>query len=149
MGIDAETHHHHAVATVEEASAVKGGLPGAHTKNLFLRDKKGTQWLVVALHDTDVDLLALAKVLATRGRLSFGSPERLMRSLGVRPGAVSPFGAINDTEGTVTVALDRGLRAFEVWNAHPLDNTMTTAIRGEDMVRFLTETDHPPVWVDL
>jgi Ala-tRNA(Pro) deacylase len=149
MGIEVTTHRHPPVATVEEARSVRGGLPGAHTKNLFLRDKKGGQWLVVALHDRAVDLLALAPKLSARGRLSFGSPERLMRSLAVRPGAVSPFGAINDLDRTVTVVLDRGLAAYEVWNAHPLKNTMTTAIRADDMLRFLNETGHPPVWVDL
>ena len=149
MGIQASTHHHPPVYTVEESRKLKGHLPGAHTKNLFLRDKKGSMWLVVALYDREVNLLALGKKLETRGRLSFGSPERLMRTLGVTPGAVTPFGAINDRGQEVTVALDTGLKDYELWNSHPLDNGMTTTIRGEDMVRFLGETGHAPVWVDL
>lgn len=149
MGIEAVTHAHDPVFTVEQARSIKGGLPGAHTKNLFLRDKKGTEWLVVALHDRDVDLLALAGTLGTRGRLSFGSAERLMRSLGVAPGAVSPFGVVNDHEGRVRVALDHGLRDHELWNSHPLDNALTTTIRADDMLRLLEETGHRPVWVDL
>ena len=149
LGIDVETHTHPPVFTVEQAQALKGDLRGAHTKNLFLRDKKGVMWLVVALHDRPVDLRALGSTLGTSGRLSFGSPERMMRTLGVRPGAVTPFGVVNDTEQAVTVALDTGLKAFELWNAHPLDNTMTTTIRVPDMIRFLDVTGHPPIWVDL
>lgn len=148
-GIEAVTHHHPPVFTVEEAQALKGDLPGAHTKNLFLRDKKGTMWLVVALHDRDVDLRALGPALGARGRLSFGSAERLMRHLGVTPGSVTPFAVVNDHGGAVSVALDAGLGDFDVWNAHPLDNGMTTALPGADLVRFLEMADHPPVWVDL
>lgn len=149
MGVAARLHHHPAVRTVEEAQARKGDLPGAHTKNLFLRDKKGRMWLVVALHDREVDLKALAPVLGARGRLSFGSPERLMRHLGVEPGAVSAFAVLNDPSGEVRVALDAGLRELEIWNAHPLDNRMTVALPGEEVVRFLRAHGHPPVWVDL
>ncbi len=149
LGIEARLHRHPPVRTVEEAQARKGDLPGAHTKNLFLRDKKGRMWLVVALHDRDVDLKALAPVLGARGRLSFGSAERLMRHLGVEPGAVSAFAVLNDRAGEVGVALDEGLRELETWNAHPLDNRLTLALPGSDVVRFLRDHDHPPVWVDL
>ena len=149
LGIDASTHHHAPVFTVEESRALKGHLPGAHTKNLFLRDKKGRMWLVVALYDRPVNLLALGRRLETRGRLSFGSPERLLRTLGVTPGAVTPFGAVNDRKGEVTIALDTGLRQYDLWNSHPLDNAMTTTIRADDMMRFLRETGHEPIWVEL
>lgn len=151
LGIDATTHRHEAVFTVEEAQAAKGDLPGAHTKNLFVRDKKGRMWIVVALHDRGLDLLALSNTLRARGlatgRLSFGSRERLMRFLGLTPGAVSPFALINDHGGKVRIALDEGLRDQEIWNAHPLTNEMTTALRTEDMLRFLDAVDHPPVWI--
>jgi Ala-tRNA(Pro) deacylase len=149
LGIEATTHRHEPVFTVEEAQAIKGDLPGAHTKNLFLRDKKGTMWLVVALHDRDVDLRALATVLRTRGRLSFGSAERLMRYLGVTAGSVTPFALLNDHGGRVSAVLDSGLRAQEIWNAHPLDNAMTTAVARDDMLRFLEAVGHPPQWVEL
>ena len=149
LGIGHATHRHAPVYTVEEAQRLKGDLPGAHTKNLFLRDKKGTMWLVVALYDRDVDLKALGPQVDARGRLSFGSADRLMRYLGVIPGSVTPFAVINDHGGQVSVALDRGLRDQETWNAHPLDNAMTTAVRGEDMLRFLDAMGHPPRWVDL
>ncbi|MEQ9398761.1 MAG: prolyl-tRNA synthetase associated domain-containing protein [Longimicrobiales bacterium] len=149
LEIEATTHRHPPVFTVEEAQALKGDLPGAHTKNLFLRDKKERMWVVVALHDRDVDLRALGPELGARGRLSFGSERRLMRYLGVRPGSVTPFAVVNDHGGRVSVVLDAGLRAFETWNAHPLDNGMTTALSGTDLVRFLEAVDHPPTWVAL
>lgn len=148
LGIEAETHRHPPVFTVEEAKELRGSLPGAHTKNLFLKDKKGPMWLVVCLEDRDVDLKRLAETLGEK-RFSFGSPRRLMARLGVVPGAVTPFGVMNDHEGAVSVALDEGLRRHDVWNFHPLDNAMTTAIRGEHMVRFLEAVAHPPTWVDL
>lgn len=149
LGIEHATHRHAPVFTVEEAQRFKGDLPGAHTKNLFLRDKKGTMWLVVALYDRDVDLKKLAPQVDARGRLSFGSADRLMRYLGVIPGSVTPFAVINDRAGQVRVALDLGLREQEVWNAHPLDNGMTTAVRGDDMLRFLGAMGHEPRWVEL
>lgn len=149
LGIAATTHRHAPVFTVEEAQKLKGDLPGAHTKNLFLRDKKGTMWLVVALFDRAVDLKGLGPRVGARGRLSFGSASRLMRFLGVVPGAVTPFAVLNDHGGAVSVVLDEGLRRQEIWNAHPLDNAMTTAVSGADMVRFLEETNHPPLWVTL
>ena len=111
LDIQATTHHHPPVFTVEEARALKGHLPGAHTKNLFLRDKKGAMWLLVAERDLQVDLRALARTLGVSGRLSFGSERRLTTYLGVVPGAVTPFAVINDREGRVSVALDTGLRS--------------------------------------
>lgn len=149
LGIAHTTHRHAPVFTVEEAQRLKGDLPGAHTKNLFLRDKKGTMWLLVARFDKDVDLHVVGPQVGARGRLSFGSPERLMRYLGVIPGSVTPFSVLNDHGKKVAVALDSGLRQQEVWNAHPLDNAMTTAVSREDLLRFLEVMGHPPVWVDL
>jgi Ala-tRNA(Pro) deacylase len=148
LGIDAETVSHQAVFTVEEAKMHRGDLPGAHTKNLFVRDKKGVMWLVVAIESQPVDLKALAEALGHK-RFSFGSRERLMKYLGVIPGAVTPFGVLNDHGGAVRVALDDALRAHEIWSFHPLDNGMTTTLRGEDMVRFLEAVNHPPHWVKL
>jgi Ala-tRNA(Pro) deacylase len=148
LGIEARTCTHPPVFTVEEAKMLRGELPGAHTKNLFLRDKKGRMWLVVALEDRSVDLGAVAAALGYK-RFSFGSEQRLMRYLGVIPGAVTPFGVFNDVGGAVRVALDTGLRDHDVWNFHPLDNSMTTTLRGDDMVRFLEAVDHAPTWIDL
>lgn len=149
LDIEARTHRHPPVFTVEEAQALKGDLPGAHTKNLFLRDKRGSMWLVTALHDRTVDLKALAPRLGARGRLSFGSEARLMRYLGVTPGSVTPLAVVNDPGCEVAVVLDTGLRAFDVWNAHPLDNGRTTAMSRADLVRFLEAHAHPPTWLDF
>ena len=142
-------HAHPPVFTVEEAKAVRGSIPGCHTKNLFLRNKKEQMWLLVCHQDQGVDLRSLGARLGSRSRLSFGSPRRLMRYLGVVPGAVNPFAVINDVEGAVTVVLDRAILEWDVLNFHPLDNALTTSIRATDFLRFLAEEGHPPVEVDL
>jgi Ala-tRNA(Pro) deacylase len=149
MDIDVETTHHESVFTVEEAKAVRGDLPGCHTKNLFVRNKKQSMWLIVCEQDRTVNLRALGEVLGA-GRLSFGSPRRLMHRLGVEPGSVNPFAIVNDVENVVTVVLERAiLRHDGPLNFHPLDNAMTTAIGVEDFLRFLETEGHPPVLVTL
>ena len=148
LGIEARSIEHPAVYTVEEAKARRGDLPGAHIKNLFLRNKKGVMWLVTCLEDRQIDLKALGERLGA-GRLSFGSAERLMKNLGVIPGAVTPFAVVNDRQGTVSVVLDEALLAHDPVNCHPLVNTMTTAISARDLVRFLESEGHPPRLIDL
>ncbi len=148
LGIETRTVEHPAVFTVEEARRLRGELPGAHSKSLFLRNKKGRMWLVVTLEDRDIDLKDLGERLGA-GRLSFGSPDRLMRYLGVIPGAVTPFGVLNDHDDAVTVALDRQMLEVDPLNFHPLDNTKTTAISTDGLLRFLQATDHPPVMLDF
>ncbi|MDZ7712925.1 MAG: prolyl-tRNA synthetase associated domain-containing protein [Rhodovibrio sp.] len=149
LGIETETLEHAPVFTVEEAKRLRGELPGGHTKNLFLRNKKGRMWLVVCLEDREIDLKALGEQLGS-GRLSFASADRLMTYLGVVPGAVTPFAALNDTQGQVQVMLDRGmLEAHDRLNFHPLDNAMTTGIAPSDLVRFLKAVDHEPGTLDL
>jgi len=148
LGIETRTVTHPPVYTVEEAKALRGELPGAHIKNLFLRNKKGAMWLVVCLEDRRIDLKALGTALSA-GRFSFGSAGRLMTYLGVRPGAVTPFAAINDTQGAVRVVLDRALLDATCINAHPLVNDMTTAITPGDLIRFLEDTGHPPQILDF
>ena len=139
---------HAPVFTVEEAKAHRGELPGHHIKNLFLRNKKEEMWLVVALEDRAIDLKRLGEVLDA-GRLSFGSPDRLRRVLGVEPGSVTPFAMANDGERRVTLVLDRALRDGGPINAHPLTNTMTTAIDFADLSRFFEATGHVPQWLDF
>lgn len=148
LGIAHATVEHAPVFTVEEAKAHRGVLPGHHIKNLFLRNKKGAMWLVVALEDRTIDLKHLGEVLGA-GRLSFGSPERLMRHLGVLPGSVTPLSLINDTTHEVTLVLDSGLRDGGPVNAHPLTNTMTTAMSLDDLLRFFAATGHAPRWLDF
>ena len=148
LGIAAESFEHAAVYTVEEAKALRGELAGAHIKNLFLRNKKGVMWLVTCQEDRQIDLKALGERLGA-GRLSFGSAERLMSYLGVLPGAVTPFGVINDRQGKVAMVLDSALVDEVTVNCHPLVNTMTTALSGPDLVRFLEASDHPPQLLDF
>ena len=148
LGIECSTVEHPPVFTVEEARRLRGDLPGAHSKSLFLRNKKGRMWLVVTLEDRPIDLKELGVRLES-GRLSFGSPERLMRHLGVIPGAVTPFAVINDQEGVVTVALDCQMLEAEPLNFHPLDNTQTTAISTAGLLAFLEATGHTPQMPDF
>ena len=148
LGIATRTVEHPPVFTVEEARRHRGDLPGTHTKSLFLRDKKDAMWLVVCREDRTVDLKALARRLGAK-HLSFGSPERLLRHLGVIPGAVSPFAVINDTDRVVKVVLDREVLVKDPVNLHPLDNAKTTAISAADLLRFLEAEGHAPEVIDL
>ena len=148
LGIETTTVTHPPVFTVEESKALRGPLTVGHTKNLFLRNNKGRMWLVVCGESRAVDLKALGHAIGA-GRLSFASPERLMRYLGVIPGAVTPFAVVNDVGREVAVAIDRHLLEQEPLNFHPLDNAMTTAIAAADLLRFLEAEDHTPVLVDL
>lgn len=148
LGIAHETIEHAPVFTVEESKRMRGALDGAHVKNLFLRNKKGAMWLVTCLEDRRVDLKWLAETLGA-GRFSFASPERLMKYLGVIPGAVTTFAAIHDVTGAVRVALDRGLLEASRVNLHPLTNAMTTTIRAQDLPRFLDAVAHPPKLIEF
>ena len=148
LGIEVANHSHEPVYTVEEAKALRGQLPGAHCKSLFLRNKKGRYWLVVCEENRQVDLRALGDLLGS-GRLSFASADRLMSVLGVIPGSVTPFALINDRERIVTVVLDRTMMAETPLNYHPLVNTMTTAIARDDLVKFVEACGHAPHIIDL
>ncbi len=143
LGIEADTVEHLPLFTVEESQALRGEIPGAHTKNLFLKCKKGELWLITALEDTAVDLKTLHKKLGS-GRLSFGNADLLKETLGLVPGAVSTFGVINDTKNRVTVVLDEALMRHERINLHPLANTATTGISRDALITFLNDCKHPP-----
>ena len=95
LGIPYSLQHHPPIFTVAEGEHLKASIPGTHCRNLFLRDKKKRCFLVMAANETSVDLKELEKKLGC-GRLSFGSPERLWETLGIRPGSVCPFTLIND-----------------------------------------------------
>jgi Ala-tRNA(Pro) deacylase len=144
LGIAHKTVTHPAVFTVEEGRELRGAVPGGHTKNLFLRDKKGAPYLVVANEDAAIELKSLHRLLGASGRFSFGSAELLRELLGVEPGSVTPFAAINDTAGRVTIVLDAAMMAASVLNFHPLANTGTTTISREDLLKFLEATGHRP-----
>jgi Ala-tRNA(Pro) deacylase len=144
LGTVHSTVNHPALFTVEQSRTLRGQIPGGHTKNLFLRDKKGAFYLVVALEDAAIALKDLHRRLGASGRLSFGSAEAMGELLGVVPGSVTPFAAINDTTGQVTVILDRAMLDYDVLNFHPLVNTMTTSIARDGLIKFLSETGHEP-----
>jgi Ala-tRNA(Pro) deacylase len=144
QGIAHRTHAHAAVFTVAESRHIKEGMPGGHTKNLFVKDKKGRLFLVTALSDATIDLKRLHEAIGASGRVSFGSAELLRATLGVEPGSVTPLAAINDRAGAVTVILDANLMEHDPVNVHPLENTATTALAPGDLVRFLEATGHPP-----
>lgn len=148
LGIQSKSVMHPPVFTVEEAKAQRGTLPGAHIKNLFLRNKKGAMWLITCLEDRKIDLKALGKTLGA-GRFSFASADRLMTYLGVRPGAVTPFAVINDSDRAVAMVLDKGILGNDPVNAHPLVNDMTTALESADLIRFLEAEGHPPLILDM
>lgn len=148
LGIAVTTHHHPPLFTVEQSKELRGDLPGGHCKNLFLRDRKGRMWLVVCREDLRIDLKALGPRIGA-DRLSFGSADRLMRVLGVIPGAVSPFALINDTDNQVTVILDKGMMALSPLNYHPISNEMTTAITPDGLVDFIRACGHEPRIEDL
>ncbi len=149
LGCCFETHRHAPLFTVEQSKALRGQLPGGHTKNLFLRDKKERMWLITAEEDCNVDLRAVGTALGAHGRLSFASAERLMTYLGVEPGAVTPFGLINDSARRVAFVLDRSLLEFDALNFHPLTNAATTSITRDDFLRFMEAIGHAPVILDL
>ena len=144
LGIAYRTVKHPPLFTVEQSRALRGQIPGGHTKNLFLRDKKHALYLVVAEEDAGIELKGLHRLLGANGRFSFGSSDLLREVLGVEPGAVTPFGAINDADGRVTVVLDAALMEHDTINCHPLVNTMTTSIARGDLVKFLKSTGHIP-----
>ena len=147
LGIAHTTKRHPAVFTVAESQSLRDEIPGGHTKNLFLKDKKDQYFLVTVKEDAVVDLKTIHTLIGARGRVSFGKPERLMQFLGVLPGSVTAFGVINDRDHRVRMVLDESLLRHDIINAHPLRNDATTSIGRDDLVRFLQSTGHEPLIV--
>lgn len=144
LGVRHTTTRHRPVFTVEEGADLKAQMPGGHSKNLFLKDKKGALYLLCALGDTAIDLNAVSKLIGA-GRFSFGSADLLMRHLGVTPGAVTLFALINDPDRHVKLLLDEGLFGYDLVNFHPLRNDATTAITPADMLKFIASLGRDPV----
>jgi len=149
LSIETSTVEHASLHTVEDSQALRGDIPGGHTKNLFVKDKKGRLFLLVLGEEAAVDLKHVHEKIGAQGRVSFGSAELLEEVWGVRPGAVTPFGAINDKAALVNVVLDEALMRHERLNFHPLVNTRTTGVAGADLVKFLRATGHEPMIVAL
>lgn len=142
LGISVSTERHPPLYTVADSQSLRGEIPGGHTKNLFLKDKKDNFFLVSVSEDAVVDLKQIHTIIGAASRVSFGKPEMLMELLGVIPGAVTVFGLINDAERRVKVVLDQDLMAHAVVNAHPLTNEATTSIASTDLIRFVKATGH-------
>ncbi|MBO0903773.1 prolyl-tRNA synthetase associated domain-containing protein [Jiella sonneratiae] len=145
LGIAAATIEHPPLFTVAESQALRGEIAGGHTKNLFVKDKKGRHFLVVAEESRAVDLKSLHRVIGAQGRVSFADADRMMEMLGVTPGSVTAFGVLNDRDGRVTVVLDEGLLAHDMVNCHPLTNTATTTIATDGLMTFFRATGHEPL----
>jgi len=147
-GVEQTTHDHEAVFTVDEGHEIKAAMPGAHTKNLFLKDKKGRLWLISACQDTVIDLKAAPRTIGS-DRVSFGAETLMFETLGVRPGSVTALGLINDVDRRVTFVIDKRLWAADIVNFHPLTNTATTALTQAAFRRFMSEIGREPLVVDF
>lgn len=145
LGIPHTTRQHAPVFTVAESISLRDEIPGGHTKNLFVKDKKDRFFVLTVEENATVDLKTVHKVIGAASRVSFGSPEKMMEYLGVVPGSVTVFGAINDTGGNVTFVLDEDLMRHDLINGHPLSNDATTSVTREDLLRFLEATGHAPL----
>ena len=148
LGVAHSTLEHQAVFHVGEGGEIKASLPGGHTKNLFLKDAKGRLWLVSALQETRINLKTLPAVIGS-AKLSFGSADLMLETLGVTPGSVTAFALMNDRDRRVTFVLDKALLAKEPLNFHPLANTATTAVSAAGFMAFLEALGVEPIIVDF
>lgn len=148
IGVAATTYDHPAVFSVGESGKIKQEIPGAHTKNLFLKDAKGQLWLVSAEAHAEIDLKRLHTVVGG-ARMSFGRAELMEETLGVTPGSVTAFGLVNDRDHRVRFVLDRTLAEAELVNFHPLTNTATTTVSQDGLRRFLSAIGVTPMVVDF
>ena len=149
LGIESRTFEHPPLFTVEESRSLRGEIPGLHSKNLFLRDRSKRYFLIVLEEEATVDLKTLHTLIGAKGKVSFGSAEALFELWGVTPGSVTPFGAINDPQGLVTVVLDSRLAQAPAVSFHPLVNSRTTTLSGPDLLRFLGAFGHAPLLLCL
>ena len=148
LAIPFARHEHSAVFTVEESRAIDADIPGAHTKNLFLRDVGGSYWLVTVPAEARVDLKALPAAIGSR-RVSFGRADAMEQLLGITPGSVTPLAMVNAVPGSVNVVIDRALAAAERVNVHPLRNTATLGLSGADLLDLLAHWGHAPLVADI
>ncbi|MBJ7500705.1 MAG: prolyl-tRNA synthetase associated domain-containing protein [Sphingopyxis sp.] len=148
LAIPFVAHEHVAVFTVAESDEVTAAIPGAHTKNLFLKDNGGVYWLVTVPGAARVDLKALPTAIGSK-RVSFGKAEDMERLLGIAPGSVTPLAAINAEPGSITVVLDAGLAAAGRVNVHPLRNTATIGLSGATILDLLRHWGHAPLVANI
>ena len=144
LAVPFAAYEHEAVFTVAESDVVNAAIPGAHTKNLFLKDNGGAFWLVTVPSEARVDLKALPAAIGSK-RVSFGKADDMDRLLGIAPGSVTPLAAINAAPGSITVVLDEGLAAAATVNVHPLRNTGTLGLSGRAVLDLLRHWGHHPL----
>ena len=144
LNISVSTNQHPPLHTVADSKLLRGEIPGGHTKNLFLKDRKDQYFLLTVDEDAIVDLKTIHLVIGAAGKVSFGGAETLLELLGVVTGAVTVFGAVNVKEGKLNLFLDAGLMQNEIINGHPLVNDATTSIAAADLIMFLNATGHAP-----
>ncbi len=144
LGIRVATVNHPPLFTVADSQALRGEIAGAHTKNLFLKDKKDNFFLVTAGEEAEIDLKQIHHVIGAASRVSFGKPEALMELLGVSPGAVTAMGLINDAGNRVKFIIDSALLEHQVVNVHPLTNEATTSMAVDDLLKFVEATGRRP-----
>jgi Ala-tRNA(Pro) deacylase len=149
LEIPTVTVEHPPLFRVEDSIAFRGDISGGHAKNLLLKDKKSRLFLLVLEEDAVIDLKRAHVKIGAHGRLSFVPADSMEKIWGVRPGSVTPFGAINDADRRVTVVLDAAMMAHQRLNFHPLVNTRTTGLASVDLVKFLRATGHEPLVVAL
>lgn len=143
LAISFTAHEHEAVFTVEESRDLKRDIPGAHTKNLFLKDTGGAFWLLTVPAEARVDLKALPGAIGCK-RVSFGKPDDMLRLIGITPGSVTPLAMINAEPGGLTCILDASLANAPQVNVHPLRNTATIGLSGADILALLRHWGHEP-----
>ena len=148
LDVNFSKHTHIPLRTVQDARANRGDMIGTHIKNLYLRDRKKRNFLLVVEENRLIDLKVLERQISST-RLSFGSAERLIEMLGVCPGAVSPFSLVNDPDHKVQLVLDKELASQKTVYAHPLVNDMTLGITGEDLMKFFKFTGHQPLVLEF
>lgn len=148
MGVEYQLHRHPPMRTVEDSVALRGELPGAHCKNLFLKEKKRGFWLITCGEDRAVRMKDLAKACGARN-FSFGSEADLARLLAVRPGAVTPLALLHPAAAELRFVIDRSLLEAELFNCHPLHNEATVAISSRDLRRVFAEAGHEPLEMDF
>lgn len=148
-GYDVKTARHPALHTVEMSQRLRGDIPGRHTKNLFLKDRKDNYFLITAGEDRALDLKQLHRQIGAASRLSFASAERMMEFLGVAPGSVTALAVANDHGSRVQAIFDRELLDHELINVHPLTNEATTTLKRDDLLAFMARAGHPPKILEL
>ena len=149
LGIDAPVVSYPAHASIEEGKRLRGDLPGAFTKNLLLKDKRGRLFFVTAFEDTDVDLKTLHARVGARGRLGFASPDAMAELLHVHPGTASPLGLMNDADNAITLVVDEALLGAEQLNFHPMTHTESIGLTWPEFRAFVASCDREPLVVRL